>query len=192
MVAKINKLYRAFIDYRKVTATDSDLKRERKSYKLIDKELEFFEAIKIDCTIDEDWVEAIEKGLVHVDKAIREDRQFIRSNGEVIDIEKVKNISKDSVEHLARHSTLITRYDEGEDIIPDRLYTVERLSDYAVYENKFLYMHLHITLSLQYIQNMLLIQLILLILISILLPYLFPIYDIILTIFLYAFLCLRH
>ena len=38
MVAKINKLYRAFTDYRKVTATDSDLKRERKNYKLIDKE----------------------------------------------------------------------------------------------------------------------------------------------------------
>ena len=32
MVAKINKLYRAFTDYRKVTATDSDLKRERKNY----------------------------------------------------------------------------------------------------------------------------------------------------------------
>ena len=56
------------------------------------------------------------------------------------DPEKVKNVSKDSVAHLARHSNLITRYEEGEDIIPDRLYTVERLSDYAVYENRFLYM----------------------------------------------------
>ena len=63
MVAKLNKLYRAFVDYRKVTATDSDLKRERKNYKLIDKELEFFEAIKINCTIEEDWVEEIESKI---------------------------------------------------------------------------------------------------------------------------------
>lgn len=92
------------------------------------------------CTIEEDWVEAIEEGLVHIEKAIKEDRQFIRSNGEVVEIEKVKHVSKETVEHLARHSNLISRYEEGEDIIPDKLYTVERLNDYAIYENRFLYM----------------------------------------------------
>lgn len=93
------------------------------------------------CKIDEDWIIAIEEGLEHVEKAIKEDRQFIRSNGEVIPIEKVKNVSKDSVQHLAKHSNLITREpDEGDDIIPDGLYTLERLNDYTVYENRFLYM----------------------------------------------------
>jgi hypothetical protein len=92
------------------------------------------------CTVDEAWIDAIEAGLVHIEKAIKEERQFIYSNGEVIPIEKVKHVSKDSVEHLARHAELITRAPEGEDLIPDKLYTVERLSDYAVYENRFLYM----------------------------------------------------
>lgn len=51
-------------------------------------------------------------------------------------------MSKDSVEHLARHSNLLTKAaDERErNVLPDHLYTVERLSDYAVYENRFLYM----------------------------------------------------
>ena len=92
------------------------------------------------CTVDEEWILAIEKGLTHIEKAIREDRQFIYSTGEVIPIEKVRHVSKDSVEHLARHAELITRVEDREDIIPDKLYTVERLSDYAVYENRFLYM----------------------------------------------------
>ncbi len=92
------------------------------------------------CTIENDWVEAIERGLVFIGKAINEDRQFIRSNGEVDPIEKVKHVSRESVEHLARHSNLITREQEGDDILPEKLYTVERLSDYAVYENRFLYM----------------------------------------------------
>lgn len=92
------------------------------------------------CSVDEDWIIAIEEGLVFIEKAIKEERQFIYSNGEVVPIEKVKHVSKDSVQHLAKHSNLITKEQEGDDIIPDQLYSVERLNDYAVYENRFLYM----------------------------------------------------
>ncbi len=90
------------------------------------------------CHIEEDWIAAIERGLVFIGRAIGEDRQFIRSNGEVQPIEKVRHISRESVEHLSRHSDLITR-EQKEEIVPDKLYTVERLNDYAVYENRFLY-----------------------------------------------------
>ncbi len=92
------------------------------------------------CTVEEDWIQAIEEGLVYVEKAIREERQFIHSEGEVLEIEKVKHFSSESVRHLARHSNLITQEQTGDDIIPDKLYSVERLSDYTVYENRFLYM----------------------------------------------------
>ena len=141
-MGKLNKLYRAFIDYRKVTATDSDLKRERKTYKFIDKDLEYFEAIKINCTIEEDWVKEIESKIEYVTKAVNEERQFIETIGEVVPIEKVKKVSKDSVKHLAKHSNLITKLPENEedDIIPEKLYMVEKISDYTVYENRFLYM----------------------------------------------------
>ena len=132
--------YRALIDYRKNTVPFRECANQRISTAKADAKNDNLTITRKICTVHTDWVEAIEEGLVHVEKAIREERQFIRSNGEVVDIEKVKNVSRDSVEHLARHSNLITRYQEGEDIIPDRLYTVERLSDYAVYENRFLYM----------------------------------------------------
>ena len=71
------------------------------------------------CIVEEDWVDTIEEGLKYVAKAIAEERQFIYSNGETVPIEKVKNVSRESVEHLAKHSSLITRYEEGEDIVPD-------------------------------------------------------------------------
>ncbi|MDE5897090.1 MAG: DUF2357 domain-containing protein, partial [Clostridia bacterium] len=75
---------------------------------------------------------------------VQEERQFIRTNGEVVPIEKVKRISKDSVEHLAKHSEMITHVPEeqSDQIVPDKLYMTEKLSDYAVYENRFLYMML--------------------------------------------------
>lgn len=132
--------YRALIDYRKNTKNDRDCVNQCSTTAKANAKKDEIVVRRQLCDIETDWIEAIEEGLVHVDKAIREDRQFIRSNGEIVEIEKVKSVSKDSVEHLARHSNLITRYEEGEDVIPDRLYTVERLSDYAVYENKFLYM----------------------------------------------------
>lgn len=143
-MAKINKLYRAFVDYRKITANDPDLKRDRKYNKTINKEDEFFEAIKIDCSIEEDWVLEIESKIEYVTKAVNEERQFIETVGEVVPIEKVKKVSKDSVKHLAKHSNLITKLPENEedDIIPEKLYMVEKISDYTVYENRFLYMML--------------------------------------------------
>ena len=132
--------YRALIDYRKNTTSFRECDNQRLSTAKADAKNDTLTISRKICTVDTDWVDAIEEGLVYVEKAIREERQFIRSNGEVVDIEKVKNVSRDSVEHLSRHSNLITRYEEGQDVIPDRLYTVERLSDYAVYENRFLYM----------------------------------------------------
>lgn len=134
--------YRALLDYRKNTSADRDCTNQRGAVAKANAKTDEIKVTRKICNIETDWIDAISEGLVHVEKAIKEERQFIRSNGEVIDIEKVKNVSKDSVEHLARHSNLITRYEEGEEIVPDRLYTVERLSDYAVYENRFLYMML--------------------------------------------------
>lgn len=92
------------------------------------------------CNVDEDWLDAIERGLVFIGRAIDESRQFIRSEGEIQPIEKVKRISKESVQHLSKHSDLITRKQKEEEIVPDKLYTIQRESDYAVYENRFLYL----------------------------------------------------
>ena len=133
-------LYRAFCDYRKNTREERECKRSRRALSRADTGAEAIEFLETELEIEDDWIDAIEEGLVHVGKAIEEERQFIRSNGEVVPIEKVKSVSRESAEHLARHGNLITRRQEGEDIVPDKIYTVERLNDYAVYENRFLYM----------------------------------------------------
>ena len=137
---QLNVYYRALLKYREHTMSNRDCISERNAISRVNTESDKIVLTRNICTVDTDWVDAIENGLVFIEKAIKEERQFIRSNGEVIPIEKVKNVSKSSVEHLAKHSNLITREVEGEDLIPDQLYTVEKLNDYAVYENRFLYM----------------------------------------------------
>lgn len=131
-------LYRAFRDYREHTEHDRDCERRRRALTRAGGN-DALEVIETECEIENDWLEAAEEGLEYIGRAIGEERQFIRSNGEVVPIEKVKSVSRESAEHLARHGEFITRR-QGEDIVPDKLYTVERLNDYTVYENRFLYM----------------------------------------------------
>ena len=143
-MSRIDNYYRGFKDYRRQTVNSSNCIKDRKRIAESNVELDRLEAMKYLCTIEEDWIAAIEEGLVYVEKAVAEERQFIRVNGEVVPIEKVRKISKDSVEHLARHSEMLTHVPEEEDdlLVPDELYMVEKLNDYAVYENRFLYMML--------------------------------------------------
>lgn len=133
--------YRAFKTYRKETVDRAACERDRRALAQSNIDADRLEATKYLCNIEEDWIQAIEEGLEFVEKAVAEERQFIRSDGEVVPIEKVKKVSKDTVVHLAKHSDLITHIpEEGEEVVPDKLYMVEKLSDYAVYENRFLYM----------------------------------------------------
>ncbi len=133
-------LYRALKEYRKLTLSHRESTLRREAIAKANAENDRFSVTRVHCSVEEDWVEAIEEGLPFIGKAIGEERQFILSQGETEQIEKVKHVSKESVAHLARHSNYITRAEEGKDIVPDRLYTVERLNDYTVYENRFLYL----------------------------------------------------
>lgn len=137
---QLDVYYKALLEYRKITQSDKSCERQCKEIAELCRENDIIAVSYNICNIDEEWVNEIEKGLIYIEKAIKEERQFIYSNGEVIPIEKIKNVSKESVTHLARHSNYITREVNSNDIVPDKLYSVERLNDYAVYENRFLYM----------------------------------------------------
>ena len=138
---QLDLYYRAFLEYRAKTEQHKESARQRSIVSHSNPDLDVLESVRTFCEINEDWVSEIEKGLVFVEKAIKEERQFIRNDGEVVPIEKAKHVDKHSVEHLARHSEFISELPEdGETLIPDKLYMEERDSDFAIYENRFLYM----------------------------------------------------
>lgn len=136
----LDVLYRAFLEYRDTTKSDRECLQQRGTVAKSDVENDSVAVERVVCEIDTDWIDAIEEGLTYIEKALAQERQFIRADGEIVPIEKVKRVSRDSVEHLSRHSNLITKEQDGPDLVPEKIYTVERLNDYAVYENRFLYM----------------------------------------------------
>lgn len=133
--------YRALRQLRTETATNDKCRRFTSAVKRAETDGDALCAHRTRCHIEEDWVEFIETHLPYVEKAIKEDRQFIRREGETVDIGKAKKVSRDSVEHLARHSEMITHVpEEDEMLIPDKIYITENTSNYTVYENRFLYL----------------------------------------------------
>ncbi len=133
--------YRALRQLRRDTATNDKCRRFTGAVKRAATDGDSLCAQRTRCHIEEDWVSFIETHLPYVEKAIKEDRQFIRREGETVEIGKAKKVSRDSVEHLARHSELITHLpEEDEMLIPDKIYITENTSNYTVYENRFLYL----------------------------------------------------
>lgn len=138
----LDLFYRALEKYKKDLELDPETGRFLKVAKRYNTpEAEQLNILYSTVEIEEDWVNAIEHGLPYIEKAIKEDRQFIRTDGDIVPIEKVKKISKSSIEDLSKHSNYITHESESDEIsvIPDKLFVLNKESDYAVYENKVLY-----------------------------------------------------
>lgn len=139
----LDTLYEAYQNYKKLCITDNDTSRFFRAYMNIkDRDSEDLVSIFSLCHIEQDWVDAIEKGLPFFEKAIKEERQFIRNDGEVLPIEKIRKTSKASIQDLAKHANYITHEappDSETEVLPDKMLMVQKESDFAIYENRVLY-----------------------------------------------------
>ncbi len=90
--------------------------------------------------IASDWINYISANISWIQAAIDENRQFIREDGEVLPIDKVKKINKSTITDLSKHSDYIEKIDQDGNVIPSKLYTVNKETDYGIYENRFLYL----------------------------------------------------
>ncbi len=88
--------------------------------------------------IDSSWVEAIEKGLVHVDNVLRNPRRTIEDVEEIVPIALSRRTTVESVKHLAQHTDLIQSIDKKTGrIIPSKILNVHKEESLMTYENRF-------------------------------------------------------
>ncbi|MBO4693348.1 MAG: DUF2357 domain-containing protein [Clostridia bacterium] len=87
--------------------------------------------------IDEAWVNIIEDTLPALDTIIRNPSKYIEEREEVLPIELSRNISVNSLKHLAQHTNLISKI-EGDKITPSKILNVFREETMQTYENKFI------------------------------------------------------
>ena len=134
--------YAALMQYLQALERDKAYRSFAAALRGANDEEDVLKTVRHTVTVKDDWITYIEERLPNVERAVHAERQFITQNGEIMRIDQVRQVTPASVAHLAKHSNLITHLpDNPEDKpIPDSLYVEKKISDYAVYENRFLYL----------------------------------------------------
>lgn len=88
---------------------------------------------------DLDWVEAIEDAVISLDTIVRNPRKFIVIEEDIVDVSLARNITTESVKHLATHTNLIASVNEEGMVIPSKILNTSKEESFEVYENRFIY-----------------------------------------------------
>lgn len=86
---------------------------------------------------DEECLKKIEDGLIAIDTIVRNPKQFLRVDDEIIPIELAKKVNQDSIKHLSSHSHLINRVEDDGMVMPTRILTGLKDDTINLYENRF-------------------------------------------------------
>ena len=89
---------------------------------------------------DNDWIDIIEEILPSIDAIVRNPRRFITIEEDIIDISLARQISVESVKHLAQHTQFIASVDNKKGTVtPSKILNTSKEESFEVYENRFLY-----------------------------------------------------
>ncbi len=88
---------------------------------------------------DLDWVEQIEDCIISLDNIVRNPRKFIVVEEDIVDISLARNITTESVKHLATHTNLIASVGRDGAVIPSKILNTSKEESYEIYENRFIY-----------------------------------------------------
>lgn len=133
-----SKYYRAYKYMQEILTPDFTHKYLNRCMEDSDKGEDILRGKTNEKVIDMDWVVAFEDALPYIQKAIDEQRRFIKQVENVVRIEKAKKITPDSVKHLAQHTNFIAKV-ENDMVTPNNILTVEREESFEIYENRVLF-----------------------------------------------------
>lgn len=136
-MADFGKYYRAYMYMNELLKSDFTYNYINEGFKDGDKGNDSLDGKTNEKVIDMDWVEAIEETLPYIQKAIDEQRRFIKQVENVVRIELARKVGPDSVKHLSQHTNFIAKV-ENDMVTPNKILTVEREESFAIYENRVL------------------------------------------------------
>lgn len=136
-MADFGKYYRAYMYMQDLLKNDFTYNYITESLKDGDKGKDTLDGKTNEKVIDMDWVEAIEDALPYIQKAIDEQRRFIKQVENVVRVELAKKVGPETVKHLSQHTNFIAKV-EGDMVTPNKLLTIEREESFAIYENRVL------------------------------------------------------
>ena len=95
---------------------------------------------KLEKTVDETWVDAIEESLPAMQQIVSTPRHVIKEEDLIVNVANAKRGGSETVRHLAQHSQLVESFDEQTgDVRPDRLMQRFREESFGMYENRLVF-----------------------------------------------------
>lgn len=137
-MADFSKYYRAYMYMQELLKNDFTYNYINEGFKDGDKGNDSLDGKTNEKVIDMDWVVAIEETLPYIQKAIDEQRRFIKQVDNVVRIELARKVGPESVKHLSQHTNFIAKVDDDGIVTPNKILTTEREESFAIYENRVL------------------------------------------------------
>lgn len=89
---------------------------------------------------DYSWLDIMEETMPYLDNIIRNPKKFIINEEEVVQIEKARKVTVESIRHLTQHTNYIQdiNFQTGE-VKPSKILNINKEEDFDMYENRFVY-----------------------------------------------------
>lgn len=90
-------------------------------------------------TEDTEWIDVIEQTIPHIDAIFRNPNRFIVNEEDIVKIELARQVTVESVKHLAKHTNLIQDIDKDGSVRPSKILNINKEETYNTYENRLIY-----------------------------------------------------
>ena len=87
-----------------------------------------------------EWLDQIEFACPYLDIIVRNPKLTLIKEERVVNVEKSKKVTVESIKDLSRHTNYINKYDEEKNYVePSKILNIFNEETYNIYENRFLY-----------------------------------------------------
>lgn len=88
---------------------------------------------------DYEWIDIIDETLPYIDNILRNPKRFIVNEEEVVQVEKSKKVTVESIIHLTQHTNYIQKIEDNGDVKPSKILNINKEESLDTYENRFIY-----------------------------------------------------
>ena len=100
----------------------------------------YFKSVFSGDSLSFEWIDQIEFSCPYLDIVVRNPKLTLIKEERVVNVEKSKKVTVESIKDLSRHTNYISKYDKENNYVePSKILNVFNEETYNIYENRFLY-----------------------------------------------------
>lgn len=91
------------------------------------------------CEVDLEWLEIMEETVRYLDNIYRNPNRFIVNEEEIVNVEKARRVTVETIKHLSRHTNFIQEISDKGEVRPSKILNINKDESFNTYENRIIY-----------------------------------------------------